>query len=152
VPHSRRLALDFLKRGLDVNNNNIIIDHSQIDIRKIRHFWHILNKRGLLGRREERDMTTTKKRRRTVVLLLLPLLFVLLLIISIMPPTTTTLLLAANATTTSTSTDDVDGVILGAFLVMHPPAAAGYAQPAVYSTSKLNLIADSSFTTNIELG
>ena len=34
VPHSSRPALDFLKRGLDVNNN-IIIDHSRIDIRKI---------------------------------------------------------------------------------------------------------------------
>jgi hypothetical protein len=66
-----------------------------------------------------------------------------------MPPTTT--LLAANATTTSTSTDDVDGVILGAFLAMHP-AAAAYAQPAAYSTSGLNLVADPCFTTNIELG
>jgi hypothetical protein len=43
-------------------------------------------------------------------------------------------------------------IILGAFLAMHTPVAA-YAQPAVYSTSRLlNLVADSCFTTNIELG
>ncbi len=42
-------------------------------------------------------------------------------------------------------------IILGAFLAMHP-AAAAYAQPAAYSTSGLNLVADSCFITNIELG
>jgi hypothetical protein len=45
---------------------------------------------------------------------------------------------------------------LGTFLAMHPAAAAAaaaaYAQPAAYSTSGLNLLADSCFTTNIELG
>jgi hypothetical protein len=43
-------------------------------------------------------------------------------------------------------------IILGAFLAMHPAATGAYAQPAVYSTSGLNLVADSCFTTNIELG
>jgi hypothetical protein len=44
-------------------------------------------------------------------------------------------------------------IILSTFLAMHPSAAtAAYAQLAAYSTSKLNLVADSCFTTNIELG
>jgi hypothetical protein len=32
---------------------------------------------------------------------------------------------------------------LGTFLAMHPAASSSYAQPAVYSISGLNLVADS---------